>query len=192
MAKATAIDWSQLAELLRRMMLARRQLECDAEDFASEAIAVTLAWLGGSTQPERRIWSYAITTCRKRLASAIRDPRNTLHSIGSFDEFTDDRNPDRGRDDGERLAKAELEALAQNLKGTARRVLRLLQEWPHTNVELATRLGVTVRAVEMARQTIRARGDGILASSFGVDPPSCRRRSRRTRGREAEQGGQGC
>lgn len=195
MASADTTNWQALTELMRRMMLTKRQSACDAEDFASEAVTAALAWLGAATKPERQIWTYAMTTCKQRLASAIRNPRTAETARVSLDDVVDGRGTEQESDGRTRqeLSTAELlRLLLARLTGTARNVLLLLQQRPHTNVEMAALLGVQLRTIELAKATIRARAVGFRGDFFGVEPPSWWRRYRRPSGREAEQGDPAC
>ncbi len=195
LASADTTNWQALTELMRRMMLTKRQSACDAEDFASEAVAATLTWLGASTLPERQIWTYAMTTCKQRLASAIRNPRNAETVRVALGDVVDPRVTEQESDGRtqQSLSHAKLiSLLLRALRGTARNVLLLLQQRPHTNVEMAALLDVQLRTIELAKATIRARAVGIRDDFFGAKPPSWWRRCRRPSGREAEQGDREC
>jgi DNA-directed RNA polymerase specialized sigma24 family protein len=175
------------------MLLNKRQPRCDAEDFAGEAVATTVDWLGSATEVERRVWKYGITTCRRLLAYSLRSVRVREVTRDSMDRLADQRSV-RSRHDCalSNDLSTSLATLLHRLRGTARDVLLMLQERPWTNQEMAAALGVQLRTVELARQTIRERAGEIRADFFGVEPPSCRRRCRRPTGREAEQGDPAC
>ena len=174
------------------MMLKRRQSIADAEDFAAEAITITLEWLGADEHPERRIWKYASTTCCRQLSAAIPDPVRPTVVCGILDEFAHSSSVQEFPDESGRWATHIVEALLTASNRTARKLLLLLKERELSNPQLAAELGVQKRTIELARETIRHRSEGIFASFFGGDPPSWCRRCRRPPDQEVERGNQAC
>jgi DNA-directed RNA polymerase specialized sigma24 family protein len=155
----------------------------EAEDFASEAIVRTLRALGAT--PDRsvgEVWMHAKTTCRHLAASqaraSSRRPRADWICVDPAARAATEGNsaPARGP------AHAIVHYLLQTTSGTQNALLMLLLECPDTtNADVASTLGVSIRAVELARQTIRIKtaraiADGTLpqirSTTFGPERPS--------------------
>lgn len=182
-AARAPIDWLRLHAHLTTTGRRWGWSTPEAEDFASEAIVRTLRALGAT--PDRsvgEVWMHAKTTCRHLAASqaraSSRRPRADWICVDPAARAATEGNsaPTRGP------AHAIVHYLLQTTSGTQNALLMLLLECPDTtNAEVASTLGISIRAVELARQAIRIKtaraiADGTLpqirTTTFGLERPS--------------------
>lgn len=149
--------WLQVHQRLTASLLRWRGVH-EAEDVASEVVRRGLWHVDIVSEPWPRVWVWAKTVARNvvrdRLRAESRRPRSLLVDLDLMAS--------------RELAEAAPSPSAQRLlglvgeaSGLRRRVLQELLTRIETNEVLARRLGVTVRAVEKARQWIRQQLAGM-------------------------------
>lgn len=173
-APATEFDW---AALLRHLTWTarRRGWFAIAEDLASEAIERTIAALGPTpTRSHAAVWCFASTTCNRLIVDAVRDRDRSGAGTAASSDACDEiewRRVDPAATTNDDSRGYFLRTLHAVCRGTQRRILHLLQDRPITNAEMAAELGLSRRAIELARHAIRAKAERIFAASFGRARP---------------------
>jgi DNA-directed RNA polymerase specialized sigma24 family protein len=149
--------WLQVHQRLTTSLAGWRGVH-EAEDVASEVVLRGLRHVDIVSESWPRVWVWAKTVAqnvvRDRLRAESRRPRSLLADLDGMAsrELTGVApSPSAQR----------LLGLVGEASGLRRRVLQELLTSIETNDVLARRLGVTVRAVEKARQWIREQLAGI-------------------------------
>lgn len=172
-ARAAEVDWAALQRHLT-WTARRRGFRAIAEDLASEAVVRTIVALGPTpTRSHAAVWCFALTTCNRLIVDTLRNRDTagdgTAARSDAFDEIEGRVDPAAATNDDSR--GYFLRTLHAVCRGTQRRILHLLQDRSITNAEMATELGLSRRAIELARHAIRAKAERIFADSFGRARP---------------------
>jgi DNA-directed RNA polymerase specialized sigma24 family protein len=164
------IPWIRLRQDVERFVIRLGVRETDPSDIAGDVMMKAFVRFRGDDEvPPHRVWCWMRRVARNRCADLWRAAkRNRIETRSEFDDvvvaFPVEEVPT--------TSAALLAELRRVAVGTSRVVLDLLQEGVTSNAEIANRLGNSVRAVERARQRLRALLHALQVAEVIVRSPT--------------------